>query len=157
MSSARLISPRSSSGDPHQGDGLAPDRGPQMLDDLFPVELPVLGVDHDPIQPEATAISVTLGRFQRHPQPIDRLTGRELFSEFSDRERVHNLGGMSRGDGHSQSHNGRQSIRLFALIRVFSQKKLQETNRYWTGCGGSTMLSWRSPIHLGRRRRQCGW
>ena len=89
MSSARLIRPRSSSGDADQGDGLAPDGGPEMLDDLFPVEVAVLGVDHHPVQPEGHRHLGHAGRFERHPQPVDRLTGGELFPKFSDRECVH--------------------------------------------------------------------
>ena len=60
-----------------------------MLDDLLPVEVAVLGVDHHPVQPEGHRHLGHAGRFQRHPQPIDRLTGRELFPKLSDRECVH--------------------------------------------------------------------
>jgi hypothetical protein len=37
--------------------------------------------------------------------------------------------GKSRRGGHSQSHNGRQSIRLFALIRAISQKISQKVTK----------------------------
>ena len=60
-----------------------------MLEDLFPVEVAVLGVDHDPIQPEGHRHLGHTGRFQRHPQPVNRFTGRELFPKLSNREGVH--------------------------------------------------------------------
>lgn len=38
--------------DSHERDGLAADGRAQMFDDVFPVEMPVLGIDHDPVQAE---------------------------------------------------------------------------------------------------------
>ena len=49
---APLDEPSIQVGDADQGDRVSPDRRPKVLDDFAPVELTVLGIDHDPIEPE---------------------------------------------------------------------------------------------------------
>jgi len=72
-------------GDADHRDGVAPDGGPEVLDNLLPIEVPVLGVDDDPVQPQRDRHLGHAGGFQRHPEPVHGPIGSELLAEFFDR------------------------------------------------------------------------
>ena len=67
-----------------QHHGIAADRGPNVFDDLLPVEMPVFGVDDDPIHAQGHGHFGDAGRFQRDPQAVDRLIGGQLATQFVD-------------------------------------------------------------------------
>ncbi len=68
-----------------------------MRDDLLPVEMAVLRVDHDPIEAERHGHFGDRRRLQRHPQAERRLVGRELLTQTANGGSLH--GGLLRGDG----------------------------------------------------------
>ena len=81
MSSARLMSPAVQLGDAHQGDRFAAHGRADVFRDLFPVEVPVLGVDDDPVEAEGDGDLGDRGRFERDPQPERGPVGGERASK----------------------------------------------------------------------------
>ena len=97
MSRARLIEPAVQLREPHEGDGFAPDGGPEVLGDVLPVEVPVLGVDDDPVEAEGDGHLGDGGRIERDPQAEGGPVGGECAAEGLDGGGLH--GGWRDGDG----------------------------------------------------------
>jgi T5SS/PEP-CTERM-associated repeat protein len=82
-------------GDAHEGDRVAADGGADVVEDVAPVQVPVLGIDHDPVQPQGDGHLGDARRLQRHPQAVNGLAGGELLAELADGVGLH---GSGRGD-----------------------------------------------------------
>ena len=120
-----------------------------MLDDLLPVEMAVLGVDHDPIEPEAHRHLGHTGRFQGDPQAVHRLTGGKLFSKFADRERVHTEASISgRGAVARPAAVGHYKGDVDASPRCDSPNEPPPVRRKWT------TTTTRRPVRRRRNGRQ---
>ena len=76
-------------GDADQGDRVAADGRPQVLDDFLPIEMAVLGVDHHPVQAQGHRHLGDARRFERDPQAEHRLVGRKLAAEAADGGSLH--------------------------------------------------------------------
>jgi hypothetical protein len=75
----------------YEHDGVAPDRRAHVLDDFFPIEVPVLGIDDHPIKPQSNGHFSDAWAFQRHPQPEHGLVARQFLLQFLDRRSFHRL------------------------------------------------------------------
>ena len=76
---------------PHQRHRITADGGPEVVGDLLPVELAVLGVDHHPVEPERHRHFGDRCRFERDPQPEDRLVAGELGTKIFERGGFHGV------------------------------------------------------------------
>jgi hypothetical protein len=84
-----LDQPHVALGHAHQRHRVAAHGRAQVLDDLLPVEVPVLGVDDDPVEPQANGHLRDARALERHPQAVHRLVRGEFLTEFSNRGSFH--------------------------------------------------------------------
>ncbi len=79
MPSAPMSSPfrqrRIPLGETDQHHGIAPQPGPHVFVDFFPVEMAVLGINHHPVEPRGDSQLRHGCRFQGHPQAVARRIG----------------------------------------------------------------------------------
>ena len=110
---ARLIKPRSSSAIRTIATVSLRTAVRRCHDDLLPVEVPVLGVDDDPIEAEPRRHVGDGGGFERDPQAIHRLTRGELF--LSLQSPMCSYRAKTRGE--ENRHNRRLYGRHFLALR----------------------------------------
>ena len=51
----------------NQQNGVAAHRGPQMADEIAPIKMPMLGIEHDPIEAQEHRHFRDAGGFERYP------------------------------------------------------------------------------------------
>jgi len=76
-------------GDAYECDGVAPNCGTEVLDDFFPVEVAVFGVNDDPVEAESHGDFCDTGGFESDPHAVDGLVGGEFLAEFANRGSFH--------------------------------------------------------------------
>jgi hypothetical protein len=62
----------------HQRHRITAHRSPNVFEDLLPIEVPVFGVDDDPVQAQRHRHFRNAGRLQGHPQTVDGFLARQL-------------------------------------------------------------------------------
>lgn len=74
-----------------EGDGVAADGCPQVLDDFFPIQMSVLGVDDDPIEANGDRHLGDAGAFERDPEAERWFASGQFLFQFGDRGSFHVL------------------------------------------------------------------
>ena len=91
-------------GDAHQHHRVAAHGGAEVLEDVAPVEVAVLGVDHDPVEAQSHAHLGNAGRLQGDPETVDRFVAGQFLSHFANGGAFHfTSNGLWRQDEQAKS------------------------------------------------------
>ena len=73
----------------HQRHRVTPHCRADVFSDFFPVEVPVLRIDHHPIEPQSDRHFRDAGGFERHPESKHRFIASQLLSQTANSGRFH--------------------------------------------------------------------